>query len=344
MRHTAFTLVLGCLLATGLSAADPRLVNMVMPEAKVIAGINVDSARNSPFGSFLIRQTAGNAGDLQKFVEITGFNPQTDLNEILMATLGSEEKPALAGTVTDAPPADPAVPEKKRVRARDMHGLILARGTFNIEKITALAQTDGKQKIQTYNGATLIQDPRNMHASAMAFIGNNIAVIGDLASVKAAIDRRDLPNNLDPQLTNKMNALSASQDLWAVSIAPFATLNTGPVDPMFQGALNGDLFKKITTTSGGIKLGSQIQLSTEVEAMDEKNATALGDVVKFLAGMATMNAGGAKGAPPAVANLLQTLTVQTQGKVVSVTMTAPEDQIETLLNSMHGPAKSGASI
>src|SRR5262245_48421085 len=52
-----------------LSAADPQLVNMVMPDAKVVAGINVDSARNSPFGTFLLRQASGNNAELQKFVE-----------------------------------------------------------------------------------------------------------------------------------------------------------------------------------------------------------------------------------------------------------------------------------
>ena len=60
---------------------------MVMPDAKVVAGINVASARNSPFGTFLLRQASGSSTELQKFVDLTGFNAQTDLDEILIATL-----------------------------------------------------------------------------------------------------------------------------------------------------------------------------------------------------------------------------------------------------------------
>ena len=333
MRQTAFALTLGSFLAAGLSAADPQLVNMVMPDAKIIAGINVTNARNSPFGTFLLRQSSSGYAELQKFVAMTGFNPQTDLDEILMATLGSPV-PSPLGATPGAPPASPL----------NVHGLILARGTFNVEKISALAKSDGKQHVQTYKDATLILDPKDMHASAMAFIGKNLAVVGDLEGVKAAIDRRDMANTLDAQLTTKINSLSNSQDAWAVSIAPLSSINGGPAtDPTLQGALAGDLFKKITQTSGGIKFGAQIQLSTEMVAMDEKNATALGDVVRFLVGMATMNSGSAKGAPPVIATLLQSLTVQTQGNVVNLTVSAPEDQVESLFNSMQ-PAKPGATI
>jgi hypothetical protein len=321
MRQTAFALILGSFLAVGLPAADQQLVNMVMPDAKVVAGINVTSARNSPFGTFLLRQMSANNAQVEKFVAVSGFNPQTDLDEVLVAT---PETPAAPGTP-------------------NVHGLVLARGTFNVEKISALVKMDGKQQIEEYNGATLISDPKNATSSAMAFIGPNIAVAGDVASVKAALDRRSQANSLDPQLSTKVNSLSTSQDAWAVSIAPLSSLNSGPAaDPALKGALNGDLFKKITQSSGGIKFGEQVQLSSEMVAMDEKNATALGDVVRFLVGMATMNAGSAKGAPPAIITLLQTLSVQTQGNVVSLTVSVPEDQVEGLINSMQ-PAKKPAT-
>jgi hypothetical protein len=160
------------------------------------------------------------------------------------------------------------------------------------------------------------------------------------------VDRRNQVNTLDPQLTERSNALSASQDAWAVSIVPLSSFNPGTAagtDPMLQGALGGDLFKKITATSGGIKFGNQVELSTQLVAMDEKNAAALGDVVKFLVGMATMNAGGNKGAPPAVTSFLQSLSVEAQGNVLNVSVSVPEDQVENLINSMQ-PGKPGAKI
>ena len=37
-----------------LPAADPRLISLLMPDAKVVAGINMDQARNSPLGQFML--------------------------------------------------------------------------------------------------------------------------------------------------------------------------------------------------------------------------------------------------------------------------------------------------
>lgn len=334
MRQTAFALVLGSFLAAGLPAADQQLVNMLMPDAKVIAGINVDSARNSPFGTFLLSQIPATDPGFQKFVEASGFNPRTDLQEVLMATAGGH------GAQTNAA----ASPETKALAAAK-DGLIMARGNFNTDKIAALAKSDGKQNVQTYNGALLISDPKDSNASAMALIGTNILLAGDAKNVKAALDRRAHANTLDPELTTKVNSLSASQDAWAVSIAPLSSLNAGAGgDPTLQGALGGDLFKKITETSGGVKFGALIQFTTELVAMDEKNATALSDVVRFLAGMVAMNAGPPKGAPPFLTTILQSINVQAQGNVVSVTLSAPEDQVEGLINSMQPAKQAGAKI
>ena len=44
---TLTTVFAGVLPAT---AADPQLLNLVMPDAKVLAGVNVDQAKTSPFG------------------------------------------------------------------------------------------------------------------------------------------------------------------------------------------------------------------------------------------------------------------------------------------------------
>jgi hypothetical protein len=351
MRRTALTLIFGSLLTVSLTAADQQLVNMIMPEAKVVAGINVFSARNSPFGLFILKQTTGSAVELQKFVEATGFNPQTDLDEILIATPGMPVKPADAAAPaaqpgTAAPTVPPALAAGGPLTNPDMHGLILARGHFNVEKLSKFAQTDGKQNVQKYREATLISDPKNPIASSMAFIGDTVVVAGDLASVKAALDRRSLANTLEPQLASKVASLSTSQDAWAISMVPFASMGGGPsADPTIQGAFNGDLFKKITSTSGGIKFGPEIMLSTEMVAADEKNASALGDVVRFLAGMASMNAGSAKGAPSGVVALLQGLTVKSEGNVVNLTVSVPEEQLESLFKAIPGQMRHpGATI
>ena len=54
MRQTAF-LAAFFSSAVFLSAADPTLLNMIMPDAKVVAGVNVSKAETSPFGQFVLR-------------------------------------------------------------------------------------------------------------------------------------------------------------------------------------------------------------------------------------------------------------------------------------------------
>ena len=51
-----------------LSAADPSLVNLVMPDAKVLAGMDVERAKTSPFGQYVLATFAQEGGKLARHV------------------------------------------------------------------------------------------------------------------------------------------------------------------------------------------------------------------------------------------------------------------------------------
>ena len=38
------------------AAADPQLLNLVMPDAQVMAGVNVEQAKTTPFGQYVLSQ------------------------------------------------------------------------------------------------------------------------------------------------------------------------------------------------------------------------------------------------------------------------------------------------
>src|SRR5438105_14672638 len=91
------------------NAADPQLLSLVMPDAKVLAGVNVDQAKTTPFGVYVLGQIQAQAAQhLQQISTLTGFDPTRDLHEILIASNG--------------------VPGGKS-------GLVLARGNFDANKI-----------------------------------------------------------------------------------------------------------------------------------------------------------------------------------------------------------------
>src|SRR3954471_18295531 len=115
MKAQLFSATLLAAFSGVLSAADPQLLNFVMPDAKVIAGVNVEQAKGTQFGQFVLNQLQTQDGDLQKLVTLTGFDPRRDVRELLVASNGVQDKT----------------------------GLALAKGQFDVPKITALAILHG---------------------------------------------------------------------------------------------------------------------------------------------------------------------------------------------------------
>jgi hypothetical protein len=114
-------------------------------------------------------------------------------------------------------------------------------------------------------------------------------------------------------------------------VAPISDMGRDVPDKNLQGVLKGDLFKKIEQTSGGVKFGSNVQVAGEAVTASDKDASALADVVRFLANMAQLNAPKEAGA--FLSSLLQTLVIKADAKVVKVSMAIPEEQLEEMIHS-----------
>ena len=114
MKAQILTATLFTAFAGALSAADPQLLNLVMPDAKVLAGVNVEQAKGTQFGQFVLNQMQTHETELQQLVTLTGFDPRRDVRELLVASDGT--------------------PDGKT-------GLAVAKGTFDVAKISALAAT-----------------------------------------------------------------------------------------------------------------------------------------------------------------------------------------------------------
>ena len=303
MRYLAFaTAVFGA--SSFLHAADPQLLSLIMPDAQVVAGINVAKAKTSPFGQFVLMQMPTN-GDFSNFVSISGFDPRQDLQEVLMATVAGQN-----------------------------NGLVAARGTFNAAKILSLISEDSKQPITTYNGVQLVAFTKDKADSAVAILDQNFAVMGNLSLVKAAIDRRKSPTTISAELAAKV-AMYGAADAWTVSLVPLSSLGGAKTAGPFDGVLQGDLLKKVNESSGSVTFDSPVHVNGELLTDTPQDATALGDVVKFLASM--VQTSGGTGSP--VATLVQSLTVSTVGNVLKLALSIPEDQLEALIQS--GAKESG---
>lgn len=290
-------------------AADPQLLNLVMPDVKVLAGVNVDQAKTSPFGQYVLSQMQFNNADMQKLIALTGFDPTRDVGELLVASNGAPNT-----------------------------GLAMARGNFDAGKITAAATAHGATT-ESYGGATIIKDPKDTHG--VSFLSAFLVVAGDLAGVRAAIDRQKAPAPFSASLGVQVREWSTTEDAWAISAVPPSSFKPPAGAPNVPGLTNGQgAFQTIQSAAGGVKFGNVVVVKAQAVSDNAQNATQMGDALKLLASLAAMQAQN----DPAAAALAQSLQITTQGNNVNVQVSLPEDQLQQIVkprgNMRRGPQKA----
>jgi hypothetical protein len=278
-----------------LDAADPQLLNLVMPDAKILAGVNVDQAKTSPFGQYVIAQVQAQDPHFQEFVAETGFDPTKDLDELLVASNGT---------------------------AKTAAHLTLARGTFNADSIDAAAKAGGATS-EVYNGVIIVENSK--HGDGFAFLNGTLAIAGDIASVKAAIDRQSAPSTLPASLLVAVNQLSTTEDAWGISEVPPPALKP-PANAPNLPTVPPNTFQNITQATGGVKFGAQVVFNAQLLANTAPDATAVANILQFLTNLGEMRF---QQNAQALAALKQVM-ISTDGNTVSVSAIIPETQVEAL--------------
>jgi hypothetical protein len=294
---TLFATIAGVLTAR---AADSQMLSLVMPDAKVIAGVNVDSAKSSTFGIYLIAQIQANAAALQQLMTLTGFDPTRDLHEILAAS------DATGGHT----------------------GLALARGNFDVAKITAAAALGGALT-ETYTGVTIIEDPKQMGGAA--FLDATLVVAGDIPSVKAAIDRQHTGQSLSSSVVTLVNQWSGTEDAWVVTTVPPYTLAPPSGVPTVPGlgANAQGIFQKILGAGAGVKFGATVVTTVQATADNAQDATTLVQTLQLLVNIAQMQTG--TNPNPNLTALLQGLSISAKDTLLNIVVSLPEAQLQQLV-------------
>ena len=217
-------------------AADPGLLRMLMPDAKVVAGIQVDSGKTSAFGQYVLSRMQLDDENFKKFIADTGFDPRKDVTEILMASNWSGE-----------------------VNAR---WLVLARGVFNSARITSAVQANGGA-VSLFQGVNLLSSvpaTNNQPASAIAFLNSSEAAMGDPDSVKAAIQRYQTSSSAPASLgTKKVQDVMAHNDFWFITLVPVSEFAGAMPEANLGQAMKGNLLQAVNQASGGIKFGPNVR-------------------------------------------------------------------------------------
>ena len=294
IKRTLLFALAGC----SAFAADSALLSLVSPDAKVVAGIHVDRSTASQFGQFMLKQMQREDAGFDKFVLSTGFDPRRDLTEVIVSSADVQQKG---------------------------HGLVLARGTFDIAKLTGQAKLHGGS-ITNYKDVQVIAGKSD---GWIAFLDSGTAALGNADLVRTAIDRRGAGVGIDSKLAAKVNEVSAKYDAWMVSIAPMSKFPGTLPDQHMNGVINGAMMQGIEQASGGVVFGSNVQIFGEALMRSEKDATALADVVRFLAGMVQMNR-----EKPDVAKLavvLDSMILQATANTLTFSLSVPESDLEQIV-------------
>jgi hypothetical protein len=308
-----FVLIFAVQIST-FAATDPALLRLVMPDAKVVAGLQVTQTKNSLFGQFVLSHMQVEDDTFKKFMAQTGFDPRRDVSEIVMASNWEQ-----------------ATPESR--------WLVVARGNFNLSSITSAATANGGV-IVGFQGVNILSytpdakpDGKPQTASGIAFFDSSNAVMGDVASVKAAIQRKRSNASTSGTLMAKVRDLSAKNDFWFVTLVPISEFAGAMPDPNLSSAMKGNLLAAVHQASGGIRFGDNVAISGEAVTRSDKDAEALLDVFKFLGGMVQLNRQNDKTVDK-VATLLDTMELKTVGNVMTLSLTIPERLLEQMLDMM----------
>lgn len=305
MRLTFFMMG-ATLFAVVAAAADPALLRLVPSEPLMVAGLDVDRARLSPFGQKILAEMKDEDEKFRKLVDSTGFDPRRDLLEIVIASAAGAGAP---------------------------QSLVLVRGAFDPARIGRFLEAEGGSR-QVYKGLDVWSGKRGEGGAVFAFVDSTLAVFGDAAQVRGAIDRQQAGGvAITGPLGARVQDWSGRSDAWFVSGVPLSDMGRGP-GGLVPGGLNVDSIREAAV---GVRFGSVIELSGELTMRSAQDAAALADVVRFVVSMLRSNP--AQPGTDDLAPILDTLQLATAGELMKFSLSVSETQLEKLLEGPNYKAR-----
>jgi hypothetical protein len=292
--------------ASAFADVDPVLLNLVMPDAKVLTGIQVSQSLASPFGQYVLSHMQPDDPGFTQFITATGFDPTKNLTQILAAT----------GDTTVNP----------------NNIVVLGRGTFVPTQIASAAIAAGANATP-YNGFNILTFPGSNANGSIVFLDNNTTAIGNMDAVKAVVDRWNAKATYSGALATSALAVGAANSAWFTTQTPLSDFLNGKVSGNLGGASQSNLFQSVVAASGGISFQpTGITMNGDAVTTSAQNAQALVDVLKFLASMISSNANNST-----ATGLINSASFTANGSTTHISLSIPEQQAEQLFMNGGSP-------
>ncbi len=280
---------------TSLSAATtgPSELTYVPADAAVIAYANVRDVMTSQFRERFRQAMPQPDQGRDEFLKETGIDVEHDIDHVVACMLPKDG---------------------------DDGGLVIARGRFNPTQLEALAH-EHDATVEDYRGKRLLVGTGHRQAT-LAFLAPGLVAIGDVASIKAAIDAEMGGHSVlsNDELMGLVKDVDPGANAWAVGRLDVLRARAKLPEEVERQLPPVKWFAATTRVDGGLSG------TLRAEARDEQSAENLRDVVRGFFALARMQAGS----NPQVAALLQTLQLSGTGTTVQVSFTVPAEVLELL--------------
>jgi len=245
-------LALAALLPFVGAAADQTMMELVMPDARVVAHIHLGRILASPIGQALKTEVdKAQPQWQQQLISTAGVDLSKVVDEVLIAST--------AGTGKNPPT------------------LLIVRGSFDPAQV--MSWTGGKGKMTEFEGVPMLLST-GKDDGAVAFLDGSLAVLGSPEDVKAAIRRRGHGGPVGT-VAEKLSQFEGRYDVWVVANGPFPALPS----KASNGPVKADFLQHIEAVQGGARFSPDFELSAEIVLRSEKDAAGMADGVRWLQGV-----------------------------------------------------------
>jgi hypothetical protein len=294
MAHWRSLFAVAALLPGLAAAADPAMLELIMPDARVVMEINLDRIASSPIGQAISEQMKAQLASFRP----TWQDPQTGLGGLDWSHYAQEV--LFAGGA----PAGPGKP---------LPSLVVVRGLLDPAWIESLNAFRGAKT--NYLGVPILSSGSGN--AVVAFLDGSIAVIGQPADVKAAIRRRGQNAPPSPVLAEGLVRFEGQYDAWLVSAGSL----TAPAKSPAVASLKW--LERLDSFTGGVRLSPDFELSAEMTMRSEKDVADMADGLRWFAGVVQTQEKSALS--------LEDMNFKVDGRRLSLSLQVPEQQLRAAL-------------
>jgi hypothetical protein len=301
----------GVMVALGALFLDPARaavgpmpgVGMALPaQTRMVTGVDVRRLVASPFYQRYSRQALGQMPVLRELEARTGLSPERDVDQVLLAT------------------------------QKDRGAAVIVLGRFDRKRVAQALQRQRDVTTATHEGGPLYVFQSGPAASSAAFLDDDVLVTGTRGAVEQTVTsfvkgKDGLRGN--PELLALVQSVRPGTTFWTAGDQSLLSAMPSVLPGPGGASLTLPGMKSLVVTGD---LDPSVSFEAIAQAADEGAARQLGDVLRGLIALATLQASQ----KPELQQLASALTVTTEASRVRVNGRVTYELLDALQRSPSG--------